>query len=239
MTLVGEARFTVVHDAVHPFLIRTATAVVRDVGTVFSVHSDGAESVRVVVSEGAVDVQDRSGASHQRLAAGDIAVATGAGIEVQRGAASAEDLAWTAGRLVFRDASVAQVTADLRRWYGVEVKVDTALIRRPVTASFDRGMPAADVAKIIAATIGGVLRDEAGVFHIISVPAGVFVISLPRFLLYSSLGTLLWNTFLAGAGYALESQYTRIADYLNPASNVVVGLIVFSYLYRISAWKAE
>jgi transmembrane sensor len=173
MTLVGEARFTVVHDASRPFIIHTATATVRDIGTVFSVHSDGVDGVRVVVTEGAVDVQERSGASHETLAAGDIAVvATGGGIQVQRASASADDLAWTQGRLVFRDASVAQVSVDLRRWYGVEVKVDSSLSRRPVTASFDRGLSAADVAKIVAATIGGTLREEAGVFHITSARAG-------------------------------------------------------------------
>lgn len=173
MTLAGEARFTVVHDASRPFIIHTATAIVRDIGTVFSVHSDGMDGARVVVTEGAVDVQEPSGASHQTLAAGDIAiVGTSGGIQVQRGVAGADDLAWTQGRLVFRDASVAQVAADLRRWYGVEVQVDSALARRPVTASFDRGLSAVDVAKIVAATIGGALRDEAGVLHIILVPAG-------------------------------------------------------------------
>jgi transmembrane sensor len=171
MTLVGEARFTVVHDTSRPFIIHTSTAIVRDIGTVFSVHSDGVEGARVVVTEGSVDVQEQSGGSHHTLVAGDVAVVATGGIHVQRAAAGADDLAWTQGRLVFRDASVAQVAADLRRWYGVEVKVDSALARRPVTASFDRGLSAADVTKIIAATIGGALSDEAGVLHIISVPA--------------------------------------------------------------------
>ena len=173
LTLTGEARFTVAHDASHPLTIHTPTAIVRDVGTVFSIHSDGDEGSRVVVSEGSVDVQERSGTSRETLVAGDVAVvAKSGGIRVQRAAADADDLAWTQGRLVFRDASVAQVTADLHRWYGVEVKVDSALARRPVTASFDRGLSAADVTKIIAATIGGTLTDEAGVLHIVSGTAG-------------------------------------------------------------------
>ena len=174
MTLTGEARFTVVHDASHPFVIHTPAATVRDIGTVFSVHSDAAEGARVVVTEGTVDVRETSGASHQTLGAGDVAVvAISGGIRVQRAAAGADDLAWTQGRLVFRDASVAQVTADLRRWYGVEVKVDSALAQRPVTANFDRGLSAGDVTRIVAATIGGAVRDESGVLHIVSVPAGL------------------------------------------------------------------
>ena len=174
MTLTGEARFTVVHDGSRPFIIHTSAATVRDIGTVFSVHSDAAEGARVVVTEGAVDVQETSGASHQTLGAGDVAiVANNGGIRVERAAAVADDAAWTQGRLVFRDASVGQVTADLRRWYGVDVKVDSALARRPVTANFDRGLSAADVTRIVAATIGGAVREEAGVLHIVSVPSGI------------------------------------------------------------------
>ena len=172
MSLAGEARFTVTHDAAHPFVIHTASATIRDVGTVFSVHSDEAEGARVVVSEGAVDVQPKSGASHQMLRAGDVAVVVrGGAMQVQRAAAGSDDLAWTHGRLVFRDASVTQVAADLRRWYGVEVRVDSVFAQRPVTANFDRAIAGLDVARIIAASIGGSVREEGGVLHIISIPA--------------------------------------------------------------------
>jgi membrane protein DedA with SNARE-associated domain len=74
---------------------------------------------------------------------------------------------------------------------------------------------------------------------LISVPAGVFGMSLPRFLLFTSLGTLLWTGLLAGAGFMLESQYARVAEYLNPVSNVVVGLIVATYLYRVARWRPD
>ena len=173
MSLAGEARFAVAHDAAHPFVIHTVSATIRDVGTVFSVHSDAAEGARVVVSEGAVEVQAKSGASRQTLRAGDVGVvATGGAIRVQRAVAGSDDLAWTHGRLVFRDASVTQVVADLRRWYGVEVQVDSAFAERPVTANFDRAIAGLDVARIIAASIGGTVREEGGVLHIISIPAG-------------------------------------------------------------------
>ena len=173
MSLAGEARFTVAHDTIHPFVIHTVSATIRDVGTVFSVHSDAAEGDRVVVSEGAVEVQANSGASRQTLRAGDVGVvAAGGAMQVQRAAAGSDDLAWTHGRLVFRDASVTQVAADLRRWYGVEVQVDSVFAQRPVTANFDRAIAGLDVARIIAASIGGTVREEGGVLHIISIPAG-------------------------------------------------------------------
>lgn len=74
---------------------------------------------------------------------------------------------------------------------------------------------------------------------LISVPAGIFEMSLGRFLLFTTLGTLAWTSLLAGAGYMLESQYEGVADHLNPVSNIVVGLIVATYLYRVARWRPD
>jgi len=74
---------------------------------------------------------------------------------------------------------------------------------------------------------------------LISVPAGVFGMSLPRFLLFTTLGTALWTTLLAVAGYLLEGQYRIVAAYLNPITNIIVGLVVAAYLYRVATWRAD
>ncbi|HEV7586896.1 MAG TPA: FecR domain-containing protein, partial [Longimicrobium sp.] len=42
VTLQGQAYFEVRHDASHPFVVRTPTAEVRDLGTTFSITADGA-----------------------------------------------------------------------------------------------------------------------------------------------------------------------------------------------------
>lgn len=68
---------------------------------------------------------------------------------------------------------------------------------------------------------------------LISVPAGIARMPLLPFLVYSGLGTVLWTTFLAGAGYLLQSQYQSIANWVNPVANAVFGLIVMAYLYRV------
>jgi membrane protein DedA with SNARE-associated domain len=74
---------------------------------------------------------------------------------------------------------------------------------------------------------------------LISVPAGLFEMSLPRFLVYSSIGTLVWTALLAVAGYALGGQYEQVQTWVNPVSNVVVAAIVISYLYRLVTWKPD
>jgi transmembrane sensor len=151
--LSGEALFSVVHDRVRPFVVRAGDAVIRDVGTEFSVHSDSGEAVRVVVSEGTVSLS--RGRDSVMLVKGDVGVVEINGrVAASPGAATDDDLAWTLGRLVFRNATVPELEADLRRWYGVELRVtDTALLRRHFTGSFARE-PANRVVDVIALALG-------------------------------------------------------------------------------------
>jgi transmembrane sensor len=171
LTLKGEARFDVAHDSTRAFIVHTAAATFRDVGTVFAVHSDEAEGARVVVTAGAVAVEGKLGVTPVVLRAGDRAVVARAGtVLVERAAATSDDLAWTSGKLIFRDAPVEQVKADLRRWYGIDLRVDSALAGRTVTATFERAT-GTDVGRVIAAMLGGGLRDEGGVLRIVAPPA--------------------------------------------------------------------
>jgi len=72
---------------------------------------------------------------------------------------------------------------------------------------------------------------------LVSIAAGIFEMSFGRFLLFSTLGSTLWNTALTGAGYVLESRYAVVAAYLNPTTNLIVILIVGYYFYRLAAWR--
>ena len=170
VTLVGEARFSVRHDAAHPFTVHTSSATFTDVGTVFSVHSDRTDGARVVVSEGAVAVQRGPSDTAVTLRAGDRAsVQTSGTLTVERSAIAAEDTAWTGGRLLFRDATVGQVIADVRRWYGLDLRVDSTLASHHVSAEFDRSS-AGDVGRVIAATLGGGFRQDGNTVYIVPPP---------------------------------------------------------------------
>ncbi len=68
---------------------------------------------------------------------------------------------------------------------------------------------------------------------LISVPAGIAGMSMTKFLIYSTLGSLIWTALLALAGYLLESQYQKVSVYLNPVSTAIVVLMVLYYLYRL------
>ena len=68
---------------------------------------------------------------------------------------------------------------------------------------------------------------------VISVPAGISEMPLTAFLLWTSLGTAVWTTLLAYAGYLLQGQYEAVADYVNPVANVVFGVAAVWYIYRV------
>ena len=73
---------------------------------------------------------------------------------------------------------------------------------------------------------------------LISIPAGLSNMPFGRFLLYSAIGTVIWTTLLALAGFALGQGYGRVAVFIDPISTGVVVLIVAIYLWRVVTFRA-
>ncbi len=155
VTLEGAAYFDVVHDDARPFTVRTATAEIRDLGTAFSVKTIADGGVAVAVTHGIMALGARASAAVPvELNAGDRGTLADGAVSVSRGVVTSDDVAWTEGALRYRDASLAEVRADLLRWYGVDVRVtDSTLARRTITAAF-RGEPVARVLETLALTLG-------------------------------------------------------------------------------------
>jgi transmembrane sensor len=157
VALQGDGYFDVRHDAAKPFSVRVGRAVVEDVGTTFTVESDAGDTTAVSVMTGSVRLRaaDSSPAAGALLGAGDRGAMTPDGlVHAYPHAVVADDAAWTTGRLVFHDASLARVAGELHRWYGINVHVaDPSLLERHVTASFN-GEPVDQVLKIIGLTLG-------------------------------------------------------------------------------------
>jgi transmembrane sensor len=160
LRLAGVAHFTVAHDGARPFIVRTGAAEVLDIGTAFVVKTEGSQGVIVSVTDGRVRLTPTGGTRSFDLAAGDRAVvAPAAPVSVARGVSTADDVAWTAGRLVYRDATVAEVAADLRRWYGVDLQVDDALRARTLRAEF-RTDSLSQALRIIALVLGAEVEER-------------------------------------------------------------------------------
>lgn len=76
-------------------------------------------------------------------------------------------------------------------------------------------------------------RLVPGLRTVVSLPAGLTAMPLPSFLAWTALGSALWCGVLTAAGYLLEQQYERIAQWLNPVSTGLLVLVVAGYLWRV------
>jgi len=169
----GLGYFDVVHDDARPFVVRTSSATLRDIGTTFSVRSDSVGGTRVAVTSGAVDVVATRGAASEPtvLHAGDRAEVLGGSMQVHRGAVTQGEPAWTRGVLEFHDAPLSAVAQELRRWYGVKLVVtDSAIASRRLTATFDHAS-ADEVGRVLAAVLGGSVSRAGDTLRLGAAPA--------------------------------------------------------------------
>lgn len=74
---------------------------------------------------------------------------------------------------------------------------------------------------------------------LISLPAGLARMDLRHFLAWTTLGTALWTGFLAGLGYVLAERYQMVEAWVNSVSNIVGGVLVIVYLYRVATFRRE
>ena len=128
----GEAKFTVVHDPSDPFRVRAGGAELLDLGTVFNVVSYDGE-LQVGVAEGLVVYNPDAEAV--RLPAGRVLSVSGDARTIELGKAAPSTIgSWQEGRLIYENATLAQIGRDLSRNIGRRVTVDPSLADRRVTA---------------------------------------------------------------------------------------------------------
>ncbi|MBY8974099.1 FecR domain-containing protein [Pseudomonas sp. P867] len=124
----GEAMFSVEHDASRPFVVAAGAGQVTVTGTCFDVRRDD-DRTRVVVETGTVKVQGRASAQVVTLTAG-----RGTHVDTQGEVAAAyavnpEELtAWRTGKLVFNNASLAEVAREVSRYREQPLRITTAAV---------------------------------------------------------------------------------------------------------------
>lgn len=70
-------------------------------------------------------------------------------------------------------------------------------------------------------------RCIPGVRSLVSLPAGVLRMSRVKYVLLTTLGSLIWNSILVGAGMALGSRWEEVGDVIGPLSKPLLALAVF------------
>lgn len=102
--------------------------------------------------------------------------------------------------------------------------------RRRLLAMVER-LPLVKVEDVVKAEAWFARHGPATVFFgrmvpllrsVISVPAGLERMPLPTFLLFTTLGSLIWNTGFVCAGYLLGENWTLVERYVDPLSNAVL-----------------
>ena len=157
--LDGQGYFEVAHDVDRPFTVYAGKTIARDLGTEFAVRNYSEDrAVQVVVRKGAVAM---SGVG--RLNAGDVGRLEIDGTSsLTRGVAVDSLLTWLDGRLVFHDAPLATVLAELRRWHDVDVHLaDPALGTLPFTGVLTDASFRSSIS-LVAATLGLRVRNTRG-----------------------------------------------------------------------------
>ena len=132
-----------------------------------------------------------------------------------------------------------------RMWYWLAIKFGEARMRRFIDrysrwltldwAEIERGQA---LFRKHGSIIVLVARMLPTLRSLISIPAGLFGMSLARFLIFSTIGTAGWTAALAGGGYFLGSQFKDIEKWLGLLSTVVIVGIVLTYVWRLVRWKA-
>lgn len=178
--LRGVGLFLVKHDAAAPFAVRANHAIIRDIGTAFTVRTAGTgggsgdSTVAVAVLEGEVSIaaSTREAAATNMLA-GDRGEIRADGIaRVNRNALTDADTAWKRGALAFRGAAMHEVQGDLARWYGVELRVEGPSLRAAtLTGTFER-QGVDQLLRSISLALGAqlILKDSVAILRSASTP---------------------------------------------------------------------
>lgn len=163
--LEGQAFLRVRHDATRPFIVNAGGTRAIDLGTAFEVRAYPSEGVRVVVTEGVVEVRRGAGTADSAvLHPGDIAEVPETGETVVKRQQNVERLlGWTRGELAFDDAALSEVARELERWFDVQVRIeDPALRARHFSVNLRIGESLDTILELIELSLPGVRAARQG-----------------------------------------------------------------------------
>ena len=66
---------------------------------------------------------------------------------------------------------------------------------------------------------------------LVSIPAGIVRMPLPRFLLLTAVGSGVWNALFIGLGWYLGDHWDRVQTWLGPVTYVVLGLALVGLVW--------
>jgi transmembrane sensor len=138
--LTGEAYFDVKKDKHRPFIVSTSDIAVQVLGTSFNCSAyPEAERIITALVEGEIEISGKANRQHKlSVKPGEVAVFSKSGRTIEKNKVSLDKyIAWTSGKLIFRDDPMTTVLEKLGRWYNVEFRVeDEEILRYEYSATF-------------------------------------------------------------------------------------------------------
>lgn len=120
--LEGQALFTVTNTSGIPFVVHTSNSSIRVLGTRFGVRTY-TDSMEVAVATGRVSVGNNT------VSTGDVATIRAGQITVAHNAPVSDMIAWTEGKLVFKDVPLVSAIPELERWFNIEVVLADSVLK--------------------------------------------------------------------------------------------------------------
>lgn len=155
ISLEGEAFFQVTKNPHKPFIIHTGTVQTKVLGTSFRIEAFKGSPLNVSVATGKVRVDDYARNQVKSLAVllpGQKVSYTSA--RVILGQADIDEVRnWKDGKLVFRKASLKEITATLERWYNVKFDYRNSLkSKEEISVVLQGNEPLGKLMKVLGAT---------------------------------------------------------------------------------------
>ena len=162
VTLQGEAFFDVTHDKKHPFIVNTTNLEIKVLGTQFNVIAyEDATNEEIILKQGKVEISSSKGDKLEILQPNQrLVLDTKTRIYKKSDEDALQYIAWTEGKLVFRNVNIQQLANRLERWYNVNIEIeDEELLKYAFRATFINE-PLDEVLKLFALTAPLTYKEE-------------------------------------------------------------------------------
>lgn len=140
VVLIGEAQFSVKKNPKQPFIVETAAAQTRVLGTVFDVKEyPGEGHTALLVTEGKVKFTNKISPKSEIVTAGMTGLIEGKRLSVRAVSGVEAEVSWLNNALRFDDVPLTQVARELERRYNVSIQIrDEALKNQRYTGAFKK-----------------------------------------------------------------------------------------------------
>nr|WP_245405104.1 FecR family protein [Algoriphagus sp. AGSA1] len=121
----GEAYFEVAKDSLKPFVVESDQVETVALGTAFNVNSFDANEIRISLTEGSVRINQKQNEDNATILSPgkELVVNTETQTFSELSFNQEDVIGWKEGKLVFRQATLDEVSSSLERWYGVEIQI--------------------------------------------------------------------------------------------------------------------